>query len=70
MSEIEPGGGQPTIDEISEAWGVAIDMEGTPMAGSYLYELRQLFSRRTTWIGVEQLSLRSAVRRYLAGDWP
>ncbi len=42
MSEIEPGGGQPTIDEISEAWGVAIDMEGTPMAGSYLYELRQL----------------------------
>ena len=30
MSEIEPGGGQPTIDEISEAWGVAIDMEGTP----------------------------------------
>lgn len=69
MIEIEPAG-QPTIEEISAAWGIAIDMEDTPMAGSYLYELRRLVSMRTTWIGVEQLSLRSAVRRYLAGDPP
>lgn len=63
--------GQPTNQELNQAWTAAIECEG--MAGIFsnlLLELRTLRDKRTTWYGKDENNLRYSLDKYLRHHFP
>lgn len=57
---------EPTADEISRAWTIAI--ESSDIAGARsesLYNLKQIRDKKTTWIGKYEIDLMFAIDDYL-----
>lgn len=57
---------QPTADEISQAWTLAIECDGIAGARAAAQaELIRLRNLKTTWVGPEENKLRFALNDYL-----
>ena len=60
---------QPTNDELSRAFGEALDCEGIGGARAESRQrLRALRDARTTWFDSDELRLRASIDAYLRGE--